>query len=498
MDNLLMAVEETLPPNYSKLDMALRSIGYSFEVAVADIIDNAIDAQAKRVLIRFVIKRDAPLDVVIYDDGSGMDEMTLREAMRFGADVSEQIDRLGKFGLGLKLASLSQARELRVYSLKAGKLSGRGWLEEGITRGFTSSIFDQGECMAGLQQVGLYDEFKKTSTAVFWSRLYRVGQSHSAPEEHVQRLIYRLKDYLGLAFHRFLAGPARIISITIDMFDADSGKTGIPAFLKPLDPFGYGITGHNSFPDKFLVGGYKEHISLIAHIWPPNAKQPEYKLPGGANARQGFYFYRSNRLIQGGGWNGIREADPHFSLARVSVDLSPKFDVQVSLDVKKIEVQLPSPLVKAIQESKTGSGIDFKKYLALAERAYRSKSALPSEIPLALGQGVSKRLQQAVLRELGLKTAKKLRRLNFEWCDFSDDSLFDVDRDAHTIMLNRAYRRSLLHGLNGSSTDAPVTKCLLFLLLRDVFYSERVSSRVREKIDQANRILVAAIKHERS
>src|SRR6266404_6117057 len=159
-----MSIEEKLPPNFSKLDIALRSIGYSFEVAVADIIDNAIDAQAKHVLVRFVIKRDAPLDVVIYDDGKGMDEATLREAMRFGADVSEQIDRLGKFGLGLKLASLSQARELRVYSLKGGKLSARGWLEEGISRGFTSSVFDPDESKAGLQHVGLYNEFKKPGT----------------------------------------------------------------------------------------------------------------------------------------------------------------------------------------------------------------------------------------------------------------------------------------------------------------------------------------------
>jgi hypothetical protein len=492
-----MSVDEKLPPNFSKLDIALRSIGYSFEVAVADIIDNAIDAEAKHILVRFVITRDAPLDVVIHDDGHGMTEATLREAMRFGSDVTEQLDRLGKFGLGLKLASLSQARELRAYSLKSGKLCGRGWLEEGIARGFTSSVFDQGECRDGLQQVGLSETLKKSGTAVVWSRLYRVGQSHSAPEEHVQRLIYRLKDYLGLAFHRFLGGQARKISITMDMFDADSCKTGVPVFLKPLDPFAYDLTGHKSFPEELLVSGYKDHISLIAHIWPSNAKQPEYKLPGGANARQGFYFYRKDRLIQGGGWNGIREADPHFSLARISVDLSPKFDVEVSLDVKKIEVQLPSVLVKAIQESKTGSGIDFKKYLSLAETAYRSKPAAPSEIPLALGEGISKRLQQAVLKELGLKNAKKLRRLNFEWCDFSDDSLFDVDRDAHTIMLNRTYRRSLLHGLAGSSTDAPVTKCLLFLLLREVFYSERLSSRIREEIELANRILVAAIKHER-
>lgn len=82
---------EALPPNYARLDKALRSIGYSFEAAVADIIDNSIDAGARNVLVRFILHRDKPLDLAIWDDGSGMSEATLKEAMRFGADVNEEI-----------------------------------------------------------------------------------------------------------------------------------------------------------------------------------------------------------------------------------------------------------------------------------------------------------------------------------------------------------------------------------------------------------------------
>ena len=101
-----MSIEERLPPNYGKLDVALRSIGYSFEVAVADVIDNSNDAQAKNVLVRLINTGDGHLDLATWDDGCGMGEKTLKEAMRFGADVSQEIERLGKFGLGLKLASL--------------------------------------------------------------------------------------------------------------------------------------------------------------------------------------------------------------------------------------------------------------------------------------------------------------------------------------------------------------------------------------------------------
>jgi len=67
-----MSREEKLPPNYGKLDVALRSIGYSFEAAVADVIDNSIDATAQNVLVRLITKGNGHLDLVIYDDGKGM------------------------------------------------------------------------------------------------------------------------------------------------------------------------------------------------------------------------------------------------------------------------------------------------------------------------------------------------------------------------------------------------------------------------------------------
>ena len=67
-----MSTEERLSPNFQKLDGALRSIGYSFEVAVADIIDNSIDAEAKKVLIRIIVTKGGHLDLIIVDDGFGM------------------------------------------------------------------------------------------------------------------------------------------------------------------------------------------------------------------------------------------------------------------------------------------------------------------------------------------------------------------------------------------------------------------------------------------
>jgi histidine kinase/DNA gyrase B/HSP90-like ATPase len=493
-----MSTEERLPPNYHKLDVALRSIGYSFEVAVADVVDNSIDAQAKNVLVRLINTPDGHLDLAIWDDGCGMGEKTLKEAMRFGADVSQEIERLGKFGLGLKLASLSQAREVRVVSAKGGELSGRAWLEPGIADGFTCTIFDTNECKVLVTEVIPDRVFKPSGTMVRWSRLYRVGQHHANPEEHAQRLMRRLENYLSLAFHRFLSGRPRKINITLDIFDQKSGRPGIPIDLDPLDPFEYEQTGQKGFPAAmFLDGGYRDRIAVKAHIWPPNSGMPQYKLPGGANSRQGFYFYRNHRLIQGGGWNGIRETEPHSSLARLEIDIASDFDVEVSLDVKKVEIQLPQELVNSIQKAKTSSGVDFKKYLSIADDAYRTRTMTEAELPLIPSQGLPSELREFLHRELRIKATAKHRDLKISWKDLDMESFFEINRDSGHLYLNQAYRKLLLHGLPGSSADIPVVKCLLFLALEDALNSERLGSKVRERIDRMNLILVQAVRYER-
>jgi hypothetical protein len=493
-----MATEERVLPNYAKLDTALRSIGYSFEAAVADVIDNSIDAKAKSILVRVFIRKDGHLDLAIWDDGKGMDGATLKEAMRFGADVSDEIDRLGKFGLGLKLASLSQAKEFRVVTARDGALSGRAWLEHGISSGFSCTVFDKNECRQLLSDVVPDHPFKSSGTIVWWSHLYRVGQFHGDREEQVQKLLRRLENYLSLAFHRFLAGRARKASITVDVFDEQSGLAGIPLTLDPVDPFGYSSSGHTDFPaPMFLDGGYQDRISIKAHIWPPNSTAPEYKLHGGANARQGFYFYRRDRLIQGGGWNGLREAEPHASLARLEIDMAPDFDLEVSLDVKKVEIQLPPKLADAVRKAKTKSGTDFKKYLAIADEAYRKRQITYGDLPLIPSVGLPSDLSRYLHDELRVKGTAKHRDLKIVWEDLEDNLFFEIDRDRGLLFLNRLFRRQLLHGLPGSSADIPVVKCLLFLVLEEALSSERMGPKIRERFEQVNRILVEAVKYER-
>ena len=112
---------EISAPKPRALVESLRSVGYSLPTAIADIVDNSVAAHANNMWFGFHwAGPDSWISIV--DDGDGMSESTLVDAMRPGSANpldSRKPDDLGRFGLGLKTASFSQCRKLSVWSRRA-------------------------------------------------------------------------------------------------------------------------------------------------------------------------------------------------------------------------------------------------------------------------------------------------------------------------------------------------------------------------------------------
>ena len=100
------------PPNARRTMEALREMGYDSYASILDIIDNSIDAQASIIRIEIAEQR-GDVVITIDDDGSGMDEETLSEALRLGSDTERDPGDLGKFGMGLVTASIGLSRGSR-------------------------------------------------------------------------------------------------------------------------------------------------------------------------------------------------------------------------------------------------------------------------------------------------------------------------------------------------------------------------------------------------
>ncbi len=444
------------------------------------------------MLIRFLWSGERIAGLAVVDDGDGMDADQLRNAMRFGS--AERVDHtsLGKFGLGLKLSSFSHARKLTVVSRRGGLTVGRRWTLEGIRRHWDCDTFEEPQAAALIGAPWSPIDLRTSGTLVLWDDIDKLPVSGRGLRYTLNALHRRLELHLGLHFHRFIHQGA--LRIQIDQQEQGEPEHHIRSTVPALDPFGYAEPSLEGYPRTFMMrlAGVGE-IPLDGHIWPPNSDQPEYRLGNRAAARQGFYFYRNNRLIQAGGWNGLiqNEAEPHGSLARVRIDLPPSFDDSFSLNVQKSCVIVPPGFVEAAADASDRDGVSFETYRQTAQKVYRSRDAKAfirrTPVP---GAG----LPDSVARQFASASESpgETRSIDLHWETFDRQEVFRLDQANGRLLLNRQHRDSILAGLSPSTNDVPLFKALLFCLLGPDFQSVKPSERRRRELARINRILVAA------
>ena len=351
---------EHTPPDPARLIFALRQVGYNLEQALADLLDNSISAGASTILIRFLCDRTHIRSLAVIDNGSGMNTAELKEAMRFGSDRDRAQRSLSKYGMGLKLASFSQARCLTVLTHQSSRASGRRWTLDGINAGWACDVLDREEVSAQLKRSWGSIDLSRSGTVILWEDVDRFPQPPGGLRAALRSLQKRLEIHLGLAFHRYLENGT--VRIEMDQQIIGLSEHGIRIPVKPLNPFAYPKSGSPDFPKTFNITiDEVGEIEAEAHIWPPNCELPEYRLGQRAAARQGFYFYRNDRLIQAGGWNGVvqHDTEPHSSLARVRIDLPPELDTRFGLNVQKSAVVVPAGFEVAVAESRSADGVPF-------------------------------------------------------------------------------------------------------------------------------------------
>lgn len=332
------------PPAASALLESMRAIGYSFEAAVADLVDNSISAGAQNVELFFPPSGDPY--VAILDDGRGMTRLELMEAMRHGSRgplAPRSPDDLGRFGLGLKTASLSQARRLTVVSKCRGGICGAEWNLDEIARKEDWALLELEQ--ADLETVPLIQSLQAyaAGTLVVWHDLDRALAGESAPIRALQDHMDRTRAHVALVFHRFMETQPAEVTITIN---------GL--VVVPLDPFLRSRRGRQALPaEKFEIDGHV--VQVEAHILPHLSKLSgtEIAEAGGTEGlrrNQGFYVYRNRRLIIWGTWFRLARQEEMTKLARVIVDVPNSLDHLWSLDVKKSAAHPPERVRQGLRQ----------------------------------------------------------------------------------------------------------------------------------------------------
>ena len=476
---------------------AFKNIGYSLDAAVVDLVDNSIDAGADIVLIRFLRTEDELLSLALVDNGCGMSEETLVRAMQFGGQRDYREGDLGMYGMGLKSASLSQADAVTVLTrARRQPAVGRQWTEAGARAGWKCDIVEPTYASEVLDQSWLPDLDRSTSgTVVMWHQVRDFGKAAGRVDTYLRRIRSTLGNHLGLHLHRFIESER--LRIIIDAENLETGELGVETTVVPLNPFSYPKTGKRGYPRTFMfdvqdVG----ELPVIGHIWPARSLLPGYKLGGGAvSRRQGFYFYRNDRLIQAGGWNNLRDdAEPHLSLARAIVDLPPAFEKFFSVRFNKHGVDAPRSFVDAAELASNRGGSTFHRYLEDAIRVYRSRAEakLPSVVPP--GHGIRAEVRREIRGQFPVPPKEK--EVDIVWRQLPASRLFRVDREKPELVLNARYRTALNGNRKASAADAPVFKVLLYLLLNKTFKTQRESKIERATLHAYEKIILSALQAE--
>lgn len=334
-------------PKADHLMGSMRSMGYTFEAAVSDIIDNSISGHSRNIQLNFPTEA-LHCFVSIIDDGDGMTKEELFNAMRYGSTASETERKdsdLGRFGLGLKAASLSQCRVLTVVSKKDSEICAYRWDYKYILKNKDWYILELSE--SDLKSVPSIEQLRllEHGTLVTWED-FDVIEKFSNGQTYATLCDYKdlIVKYMGLTFHRYI-GSKKGDRVTMRL---NNHK------IAALDPF---LEYHSKTTRKKEVtvalndsNGIERQIKVQPFILPfyKDLSQTDIdKLGGIENMRtkQGYYVYRNNRLIISGTWFGMHSKDELSKNARIRVDIPNTLDDIWKIDIKKQNATIP----KAIQ-----------------------------------------------------------------------------------------------------------------------------------------------------
>ena len=336
-----------LNPNPAALVESLRAFPYSPSSAIADLIDNSITAKARVIRINGHWNNGNPTIEVI-DNGKGMDMECLQEALRFageGPGATRDLSDLGRFGLGLKTASLSQCSRMTVTTVNNEVTSNLGWDVDELRNngGLWIPVKSSDEVI----QEHRRQLYAAPGTVVRWQKLDRLlgpnTESHSSDD--LDLVLEGIAKHLEMVFHRFMQqkhsdGKPQL---TIVVNETE---------LIPWDPF------LSAYPIKDQVWKIENQCvdlpsgvsTVTGFVLPTEREAVEddcldlWKSTGRGewNQLQGFYVYRLDRLITYGGYLGIgRLQDEHTKLARITIELDNNTDNDWLLDVTKSSITPP-------------------------------------------------------------------------------------------------------------------------------------------------------------
>ncbi|WP_067885342.1 ATP-binding protein [Nocardia vaccinii] len=476
----------------------VKSLGahHTFESAIADLVDNCLDAEATRISIRLLTKDDRLVQVEVVDNGKGMDGAAADKAMTLGLQREYSDNDLGHFGVGLKAASFSRSDVLTVWSSKRGAVPvGRRIRKADFSKDFSCERLSEEAATLAQEKRSLTIDYL-WGTTIVWSGLRSTYRGANVEEARawMAETERKLRSHLGVTFHRLIEKNLLEIDIVVDELEYANEAIGTP--VKAIDPFGYPSSGRPGYPKLIVASAGDHRVALRCHIWPVKTDIPGFRIQGTSGEKfQGFYIYRRDRLLQVGGWSDVANQSRQRQLARVVIDDASAIGGLLTMNPEKAGLRFEPRFRDALGRAEATDGTTFDQFLADAEDTYKTgnKRVSKRQPVITPGRGFAPAVRKQVMIELGVK---KFERLDVRWTRMAEGQLFDIDFNDSTLLLNQHYRSLFAPG-GGSLNDAPVLKALIFLLTHQIFEGSYLGAKEKDNLALWSAILGAAVEVEK-
>jgi len=474
----------------------LNAIGtqHSLGSAIADLVDNCIDAAAETVSIQFLTQDSFLKRVRVRDDGRGMSSRELYSSMELRPSRQYLTSDLGHFGFGMKSASMSQAGVLRVFSRdENGAIA-----SVRMRRASAGGTFQIEVLKPESGSVGYKSYIRNepgSGTVIEWDVLDSVSTSKKVEERNRWLLnkSVEIEKHLGLIFHRFLGTNLRIF---IEEWDIDAEKPGPAVPIKKIDPFDFS-SGRTGYPAPFKGRtASKDLIEMKCFIMSPGLDSASVKINGLPRDQWGgFYVYRNNRLLQAGGWDDFgSEKKKDLQLGRIQIEMpGDQAKSGIKLTTEKDGVKFSPDLQRAVRESKSTAlgGISFEDYLQTLGDQYKSSNKRSQAIrPMNRLHGEeNSRLSESVASAIGFKPGESGFQIISS--PLRADQIFEVLVEDAVLKINSDLFEE------GAPLDSEPAyeffKSAIYLLLESHFSKQRITRATEEKIDSMHRVLAVAL-----
>jgi Histidine kinase-, DNA gyrase B-, and HSP90-like ATPase len=470
-------------------------VNHTLESAIADLVDNSVDAGATWVSVRLLTRGDRLAQVEVLDNGKGMDAGVINSAMTIGFQRDYSEHDLGNFGMGLKAASFGHCDVLTVWSSPSDdSFVGRRIRRADFSKDFTCEVLsaDFAADAASARKAILGTQ---VGTSVIWSEVRNVYRG-SGPAEARDWLSTResaVRSHLGVTFHRMLADGRLHVDVLVDELGEALAGPGVP--VMSIDPFGYATSGHPGYPKDLVAATADVQVQLTCHVWPAKSDVTGFRIGAKSGEQfQGFYIYRNDRLLQLGGWADTANPSRARQLARVVLDDAKAIGTFVTMNPEKSGLKFEPVFHDAISHAAGPDGTTFLDYLQQAEGVYtdanrRNRQRKPVIEP---DKGLAPSVKKRIGRELSFIAGDTLA---LKWRPLGAEEFFDVDLVGKTLWLNSRFR-PLFTPSRGSFNDAPVLKALMYLLTHHLFEGQHLGVRDKDEIALWKSVLGAAVAAE--